>query len=360
MSMIFAVMGGWAWLALSAAAPGGDMTVAVGESVVISKSDQTRYWFPGVMQMDSSTLIISIARSPDEINPDATQPVFTCSKDGGRTWTEPQPWKESGNSWIRLKNGPCLWLSYLLMYQGESVARCRVGRSQNGLDYAWADGTVDVSPNKFDKAAKGTASIVIHRSILEAADGTLLATMYGRFAGDSLDRSILTSSTDGGIMWKYLSTIGYDPNIGGEGLNEPCVVKLANGCLFCFMRNQSGKPMYSARSTDGGKTWSPPKRMPEDYAALSVDPDLLLLSNGALACSAGRPNCSLMLSPDGAGETWAKPVTIFAGPTTSYTAIREVEPGRLFYLHDVVPAGWNEPKKGEFHEIRGVSLSVKR
>ena len=82
MSMISALMGGWACLVLSVAAPGSDMTVAVGEFVVISKSDQTRYWLPGVMQMDSSTLIVSIARSPDEINPDATQPVYTCSKDG--------------------------------------------------------------------------------------------------------------------------------------------------------------------------------------------------------------------------------------------------------------------------------------
>ena len=350
-------------VALGAALPGNpdNVVLETQESVLIGKSDETRYWFSGLFQLDPSTLVVSITRAADEINPDATQPLCTVSRDAGRTWSQPTPWKESGNSWLRLKNGACLWLSYLLLYQSESVAKCRVGRSRDGIEYAWTDGTVDVAPNRFDHGAKGTASIVVHRSIIEMPDGLLLATMYGRFAGDPLDRSILTSSTDGGTTWKYLSTIGYDPKVGGEGLNEPCVVRLANGELFCFMRNLSAKPMYSARSTDGGKTWSAPQRMPDEYAALSVDPDLRLLSNGMLACSAGRPNCGLMFSPDGTGKTWTKPFTIFTGPTTSYTSIcADARPNRLFFLHDIVPAGWETPKKGEFHEIRGVLITLNR
>jgi hypothetical protein len=338
----------------------GDVVIEVSDPVLLSKTDEGRHWFPGIVQLDRDNLIVSITRSADEINPDAIKSVRQSSKDGGRTWSEPEAWKEDGNSWLRLKDGTCLWLSYLLMYQSASVARLRIGRSRDGLAYTWAEGTVDVSPHKFSPAAKGTASIVVHRSILEMPDGALLATMYGRFAGDPLDRSILASSTDGGTTWKFLSTIGFDPNVGGEGLNEPCMVRLANGELFCFMRNVSGKPMYSARSTDGGKTWSPPQRMPDEYAALSVDPDLVLMSDGTPACSAGRPGCHVMFSLDGAGKTWTKPVTIFTGSSTSYTSIREVAPGRLFFLHDVTPAGWEVPKKGQFHEVRGAFVTLRR
>jgi hypothetical protein len=182
--------------------------------------------------------------------------------------------------------------------------------------------------------------------------------MYGRFLGDNCDRSILVRSTDCGATWKFFSTIAYKPDVGGEGLNEPCVVQLTNSDLFCIMRNQSGKPMWTARSNDLGKTWKELKRAPQ--YAVSVFPDLTLMENGVLACSFGRPGCHLMFSVDGIGERWTSRTTIFEGTSTSYTAIREVAPGKLLYIHDVTPAGWGKLKEGQFNCIRGVFVTVKR
>jgi hypothetical protein len=335
----------------------GDVVVKVGQSVAISRSDTGRQWFPSIAEFDCNSMVVSVQRAADEINPDAIRPVYMWTRDGGVTWSGPGTWTESGNSWTRLAGGTCLWLAYLLMYQSESVARCRVGRSRNGMDYAWSDGTVDIAPDAFSKAEKGTASIVVHRSIIELPDGRLLATMYGRFAGDQSDRSILVSSADGGTTWRLLSTIGHSPGAGGD-LNEPSAVRLANGELFCFVRSESRRPMYWARSGDDGRTWSSPQRMPDAYAALSVDPDLILLSDGMLACSAGRPGCHLMLSLDRQGEAWTRPVPVFEGPTTGYTSIRQVAPGRLMFVHDVIPAGWAEPQEGQFHEIRVVTIAI--
>jgi len=198
--------------------------------------------------------------------------------------------------------------------------------------------------------------MVFARSILEMSDGSLLASMYGRFVGDNRYRSILVRSTDGGANWQYFSTMAYDPNTDGEGLCEPCVARLASGDLFCIMRVSSGKPMYTVRSADGGSTWTEPVRL-APYTA-SVFPDLVLMSNGVLACSFGRPGCHLMFSVDGKGDRWTKRTTVFEGRSTSYTAIREVTPGRLLYVHDVVPAGWNKLKPGQFNEIRGVFVNV--
>ena len=125
-----------------------------------------------------------------------------------------------------------------------------------------------------------------------------------------------------------------------------------------LMRNQSGRPMHTVRSTDGGQTWTPPQRLPR-YAA-SVFPDLTLMSNGILACSFGRPGCHLMFSVDGGGEKWTSRTTLFEGPSTCYTAIREVAPGKLLYIHDVTPAGWGELKDGQVNEVRGVFVTVLR
>lgn len=338
----------------------GAVTVEIGAPVVIHKSDKERQWFPGVAQLEPKKLVVTIQRAADEINPDALASLFQVTEDGGRTWSEPRVWPEGGNSWVRLKDGTCLWLSYLLMFQSDTVAQCRVGRSKDGVNYTWSDETVDIAPNRFGHMEKGTASLVFHQSIVETPDGGLLATLYGRFAGDTSYRSVLAQSVDHGTTWKLLSTIAYDPTIPGEGPCEPSMVRLAHGDLFCMMRVESAKPMLWARSADNGKTWSPPKRMPEEYASLSVDPDLLILSNGILACSVGRPDCWLMLSLDGTGNEWTKPILVFHGPSTCYTHIREVAPGELLYIHDVTPAGWKEPTQGVFHEVRGVPVVIKR
>lgn len=353
----------WVWsIALAAPQTVHDVegaTVEVGTPIRIQRSEKERHWFPHVAQMDPKRLTVTMSRAPDEINPQPVPSIYQITEDGGRTWAPPRIWPESGNSWTRLKDGTALWLSYLLTYQDETVARCRVGRSMDGVNYTWSDGTVYVAPNRFDHWEKGTASFVFHRAILERPDGGLLATMYGRFVGDASYRSILVRSTDGGTSWKWLSTIAYDPDIKGEGPCEPDLVQLADGDLFCMMRVNSAAPMYWTRSTDEGRSWCTPVRMPEEYAALSVDPDLLLLSNGMLACSAGRPNCHLMLSLDGKGTEWTRPVPVFLGPTTSYTSIVEVAPGEILYVHDVTSSGWESPKEGQFHEVRAVPVSIK-
>jgi hypothetical protein len=56
---------------------------------------------------------------------------------------------------------------------------------------------------------------------------------------------------------------------------------------------------------------------------------------------------------------WTDPITVFDGPSTCYTAIREVAPDTLLYVHDIVPAGWDMPKPGQFHQIVGRFITVK-
>jgi hypothetical protein len=57
------------------------------------------------------------------------------------------------------------------------------------------------------------------------------------------------------------------------------------------------------------------------------------MSNGVLACSYGRPVSNLMFSLDG-GRTWRDHRVISDRANFNYTAIREISPGRLLYMHD--------------------------
>ncbi|MEM3465284.1 MAG: hypothetical protein QW566_02320 [Candidatus Jordarchaeales archaeon] len=51
-----------------------------------------------------------------------------------------------------------------------------------------------------------------------------------------------------------------------------------------MMRTGCGESLYQARSSDRGESWS----KPGSIGAIGVDPDLIVLSDGTLACSYGH------------------------------------------------------------------------
>ncbi len=134
--------------------------------------------------------------------------------------------------------------------------------------------------------------------------------------------SHLVRSTDGGRTWNHFGTVGP----GGE----PAVVRLGGREMTAVIRGEADFRMRQTFSSDGGRTWSAPTVLEVGR----VLPDLVLMSNGVLACSYGRPASCLMFSLDG-GRTWPHhQVVVSYLVGFNYTSIREVSPGRLLYVHD--------------------------
>ncbi len=345
-------------LLVSAAHPSGDeqIQVTVGKPFTISSS-KGHYNFPTLKQISEKESFVAVWASPDAaLQPEDCKVACLWTQDGGRTWEKPVMFHGNelgGHSWIRRKDGTCVWLSYFCRPAGgEDFTRltCNVGHSSDGRSYSWSTGAVSL-PKPAKKWASGNAYMVFARSILEMDDGSLLATMYGQLEGDAKYRCILVRSADGGETWDYYSTIAYRPDAPGEGCCEPVVVRTSAGELLCVMRVSSGLPMWSCRSKDDGRTWTRARPMPDD--AVSVFPDAVLMSNGVLAVSFGRPGCHIMFSVNGRGLRWTSRTTIHEGTNTdAYTAIREVAPGRLLYVfHESLREG---------NGIRGVFVEVRR
>jgi hypothetical protein len=165
--------------------------------------------------------------------------------------------------------------------------------------------------------------------------GRWITAMQGEFHGDGGYRTVLVESQDEGRSWDFVATItADDPGTKTDGYCEPALIRARDRSLVCVMRRGGGLPLGQSRSTDGGKTWSPPRLL----EAHGVDPDLCLMSNGVLACTYGRPGRHIIFSPDGSGHAWGYPVDLGARSGSSYMGLVEIAPGRLLVVYDDFPA----------------------
>ncbi len=222
------------------------------------------------------------------------------------------------------------------------------------------------SKSGVDDQGRPYAGLTFHRSLIEMPDGELLACGYCWFKEDTAPstyrpqmlkfRTVLLRSSDRARTWRYDATIAVDPSVGEEGFNEPVLARVSRGPgagrLVCVMRTGSNDcPVYQSHSDDEGASWSRPRPL----ELRGVDPELIELSDGRLACLVGRRmhddqhsrrGYFLALSED-AGDTWTTAAGWNAEPhanignATYYSSLRELEPRRLLAVYDV--GYWSHP-----------------
>jgi len=270
---------------------------------------------PFVHDMGRGLLLMSVAQGPDAV----MEPYGVLkSTDQGKTW---QPIKGmqaksfAPQSLVRLPDGHIL---------GVSRWTARYAREEGvyiGMSYRF-----DPKAESFTmfeslvRVPEGqTDWLSFNRDIYTMANGDIIASVYGSAKGGR--RSMLLKSSDGGATWTHYSTLGPRP--------EPSVVRLPGKEMTALLRVNGWMPFEQIWSQDEGKTWTKPVYLEEG----SVDPDMVYMSNGVLACSYGRPGSNLMFSTD-KGKTWTDHRTITDARGYNYTAVREVSPGRLLYIHD--------------------------
>jgi photosystem II stability/assembly factor-like uncharacterized protein len=268
---------------------------------------QTR---PYIYNLGQGLLMMSVAQGPDKWY----EPYgILRSTDAGRTWTPvkdlqlktfaPQPM-------IRRADGSILGISRWTVKYDDGV--------YVGISYRFdpAGETFTMFENRITVPKDTHAILVFDRHIFDAGKQGLLAVVY-----DGRQHAYLLKSTDEGHTWSHFSTIG-------KG-DEPSVARLSATEMTALLRQGGMVPLEQAFSQDGGKTWSKPKVLEEG----SVDADMVVMSDGTLAASYGRPGCNLMLSADG-GRTWSAHAVVTDLSGFNYTCLTEVAPGRLLYLHD--------------------------
>jgi hypothetical protein len=368
-----------------AASEADALEVTVGKTVEITNS--RRYcWFPSIHQFSSGEVMATMTMTPDETDPEGVFSAYCISRDGGATWGPRQTMGSGANtgsfseprpdgSILELEpgvgsslSGPTQQLPLILtkfLRAGMEFTQSRDVSLQMSLpvhvartelfDWKAPDGHLTMAP-----------SFSVYGPIIEALNGDLITTVYYTAERDQRwYRLALIRSSDGGRSWTEYSTIAAVepgekpwPGMGSNGPCEAGLVRLADRRLYVLFRTGDGS-IGNTWSSDDGKTWTKPVSIPYIGVSLRVR----RLSNGALACTTGRPGpVVVMFSADGTGEKWSHTTTLFEGQSTHYTDFIEVEPGKLLVVYDSTPCGWYEiplaDRESRKNVIYGTFVSV--
>ena len=173
--------------------------------------------------------------------------------------------------------------------------------------------------------------------IVSLDDGTLLAPIYNSLAwadeqsDQSFDTSYLVRSEDDGRTWGGVSQIA-------PHKNETALIVLPDAELLAVLRDDTAQGLHSARSQDGGLTWSPTTQITQ---AGQHPADLVHLSNGDILLTYGNRNpphrIEGRISRDG-GRSWLNCLLTFSGHLYGYTA-EETRRTDLGYPSSVVRDG---------------------
>lgn len=264
------------------------------------------------------------------------------SDDQGRTWSTPVTVVENtaGNNVM-------------------SVSLLRLASGKLAMFYCIKNSWIDCRPHmrmSTDDGETWTEPKLIQRApgyfvlnndrVIQTAKGRLIVPLaFHRSRGtdphtsQSWDaRAIATwlYSDDEGEAWSESSTWWAMPVRSSSGLQEPGVVELADGSLFSWCRTDQGA-QYGFRSTDAGRTFTPPKptelKSPKGPASIKRLPgsgDLLAIYNdhsGRFPFPPKKRNPLIAALSNDGGETWPIRQLIEGDPdgVYHYTAIHFID-----------------------------------
>ena len=226
---------------------------------------------------------------------------------------------------------------------------------------------------------------VLCRKIVGLIDGSLLMSMYSYYKmGNDIERifrTIALRSTDRGKSWHYLSTVAFDmrEDVRGEGFNETSLLVLPDGNILSFMRSGAsyqaslgsfnnnnwdtkmpfsyGKQtsIYMSISEDGGKNWS----SADPITSHGVWPDAILMENGIIALTYGRPGNWIMFN-DGKSQSWGPIIPFHNGlyppDCGNYISMAEVAPDILMVVYSRTNPNdhWQSEIVGTYFNVKPV------
>ena len=312
----------------SAAVEKSPLKITLSEPWPLNVEEKNTESRPYLYDMGQGLLLTSNPQGSDAL----LEPyIVRRSTDDGKTWQAVPGTEQNSDSpqeLVRLADGrilgPSRWTH--LQPDGTLTGKTTI-LDAKAETFTMHDSTITL-PAEFMPKKTGEV-LIFERHIWAENDGSITSVAWSRTnQRDAQKRFVVTRHThllrsaDLGKTWTHHAHVG----LGGE----PAVVRLSDSEWLAVTRPDAHMSNFlQHRSLDGGKAWKFERTLEEG----SVMPDLVLMSHGVLACSYGRPVSNLMFSLDG-GRTWRDHRVISDRANFNYTAIREISPSRLLYMHD--------------------------
>ncbi|WP_158602900.1 sialidase family protein [Jiangella rhizosphaerae] len=326
--------------------------------------------FPDIVRLDDGRLMVTYYSGRGHTDAEGHIRV-TESSDNGETWTPPRTvvsgevgFDQRDPKITQLSDGTIL-LNYFITHWADPCCNVRtqlgthVVRSVDGgrtwSDPVWVSTMMSCSqPPPAGGCGGDSGWSASHGSLVELANGDVLAPLYGTTLGDPRQRATVVRSTDGGRTWDLDSEVTIAVSDAFH-YQEPNLTVLPSGEIVAGIRTTSSpQVIYVSRSFDDGHTWTTPE--PTDipgssHHQLLRDDGSLLLTFGDVARGVpGRPTSGVLI-PDASGD-WsghrkvpiydagnsdqANPSSIELAPGEFLTLGYDVTSGTLYGVHTEV------------------------
>ncbi len=254
----------WVWWTLVPLAPYAGAQAA--PAVIARGADAGGYAaFPDICRTgDGALLSVFYSGSGHVTTPSAGWPrcgriMAIRSGDEGKAWSKPvviadTPDDDRDPSLARLEDGTLL-MNWFALIAAVPPARGPWSGVRLLLSRSVDSGRTWSAPERID--VKSQYSFACSSPIRTLPDGSLLLPLYHEDEKVAFGATI--KSHDRGRTWEGLATIGQESGIHLDA--ETDVVALQDGRLLAALRSSRQKYLYSALSSDQGKTWSAPKSL---------------------------------------------------------------------------------------------------
>lgn len=296
------------------------LSASVVERIRVTRGPARHRAFPGLMQLNSGTLLLLYREGTDHWRTDDSVVRLTRSQDGRKTWNEPRTLLKEEGWGFSTHHGPRQLSDGSILAPAMSLRHPK-GKPREFRAYAMRSRDDGQS---WDVKQIGPMTGWVWQNqygrVMEVA-GELWIPGGGQRAGEKFWRNGYFVSHDNGETWPHWHTVC-------TGLqDEKDIIELTDKRLLAMMR--SGKETYRSYSSDDGKSWS----RAEKLDLFGQCPSLLLLPSGNIlfAYRQVRPDASkglgLAVSAD-SGQTWRELDPLYVGPNRdcAYPSIASISP----------------------------------